>query len=131
MKLLIAAAVAATGVALLSGCATMNEDQCRVGDWGGQGWRDGAEGRQTSRLDDHAKACAKYGVVPNVTAYLSAREALLYGLLFISLAVVAFQLCQLGFGLVDNLVLPPGTRKLELDYVLSESNARTTIDVDM
>ena len=74
MKLLIAAAVAATGVALLSGCATMNEDQCRVGDWGGQGWRDGAEGRQTSRLDDHAKACAKYGVVPNVTAYLSARE---------------------------------------------------------
>ena len=74
MKLLIAAAVAATGVVLLSGCATMSQDQCLVGDWGGQGWRDGAAGRQTSRLDDHAKACAKFGVAPNMSAYLSARE---------------------------------------------------------
>ncbi len=74
MKLLIAAAVAATGVVLLSGCATMNQDQCLVGDWGGQGWRDGAAGHQVSRLDDHAKACAKYGVAPNMSAYLSARE---------------------------------------------------------
>ncbi|NHF72137.1 DUF5671 domain-containing protein [Paracoccus xiamenensis] len=46
--------------------------------------------------------------IPRPRPYLSAREALLYGLLFISLAVVAFQLCQLGFGLVDNLVLPAG-----------------------
>jgi len=74
MKLMIAAAVAVTGVALLSGCATMSQDQCLVGDWGGQGWRDGAAGHQTSRLDDHAKACAKYGVAPNMSAYLSARE---------------------------------------------------------
>lgn len=74
MKFLIGVAVAATGMALLSGCATMNEDQCRVGDWGGRGWQDGAQGRQVSRLDDHAKACAKYGVAPNMNAYLSARE---------------------------------------------------------
>lgn len=74
MKKLIAAAVAVTGVALLTGCATMNEDQCLVGDWGGQGWRDGAAGLQTSRLEDHAKACAKYGVAPNMSAYLSARD---------------------------------------------------------
>lgn len=74
MKLMIAAAVAATGVALLAGCTTMSKDQCLVGDWGGQGWRDGAAGHQTSRLDDHAKACAKYGVAPNMSAYLSARE---------------------------------------------------------
>ncbi|MBA4491445.1 DUF5671 domain-containing protein [Paracoccus sp. S1E-3] len=46
--------------------------------------------------------------IPRPRPYLSAREGLLYGLLFISLAVVAFQLCQLGFGLVDNLILPPG-----------------------
>ena len=74
MKFLIAAAVAATGVVLLSGCATMSEDQCLVGDWGGQGWRDGAAGHQLSRLDDHAKACAKYGVAPNMSAYRAARE---------------------------------------------------------
>ena len=46
--------------------------------------------------------------IPRPRPYLSAREALLYGLLFISLVVVAFQLCQLGFRLVDNLILPPG-----------------------
>ena len=74
MKVLIAAAVAVTGIVLLSGCATMSEDQCLVGDWGGQGWRDGAAGHQVSRLDDHAKACAKYGVAPNMSAYLSSRE---------------------------------------------------------
>ncbi|MFC5372924.1 DUF2799 domain-containing protein [Brevundimonas faecalis] len=74
MKVLIAAAAAATGVLLLSGCATMNEDQCMVGDWGGQGWRDGAAGYPTSRIDDHAKACAKYGVAPNMSAYLASRE---------------------------------------------------------
>ncbi len=74
MKFLIGAAVAVTGMVLLSGCATMNEDQCLVGDWGGRGWQDGAEGRQASRLEEHAKACAKYGVEPNMSAYLSARE---------------------------------------------------------
>lgn len=74
MRFLIAAAGVVTGVALLSGCATMNEDQCLVGDWGGRGWQDGAEGRQQSRLEEHAKACAKYGVAPNRNAYLSARE---------------------------------------------------------
>jgi hypothetical protein len=74
MKSLIAAVVAVSGVILLSGCATMNEDQCLVGDWGGQGWRDGAAGRRVSRLDDHAKACAKYGVAPNMSAYLASRE---------------------------------------------------------
>ncbi len=46
--------------------------------------------------------------IPRPRPYLSAREGLLYGLLFISLAVVAVQLCQLGFRLVDNLILPPG-----------------------
>ena len=48
MKSLIAAVVAVSGVILLSGCATMNEDQCLVGDWGGQGWRDGAAGARSA-----------------------------------------------------------------------------------
>lgn len=73
MKVLIAVA-AATGALLLSGCATMNEDQCLVGDWGGQGWSDGAAGRSIGRIEDHAKACAKYGVAPNMSAYLASRE---------------------------------------------------------
>ncbi|MEN5146299.1 DUF2799 domain-containing protein [Brevundimonas diminuta] len=74
MKLLTAAAIAVSGVALLSGCATMSEGQCMVGDWGGQGYRDGAEGYPSSRLHDHAKACAKHGISPNMNAYMAARE---------------------------------------------------------
>ncbi|GAW41241.1 hypothetical protein SH203_01645 [Brevundimonas sp. SH203] len=59
---------------LLAGCATMSKDQCLAGDWGEKGYADGAAGYPMSRLDDHAKACAKYQVAPNPTAYGSARE---------------------------------------------------------
>jgi outer membrane murein-binding lipoprotein Lpp len=74
MKLVIAAAVAATGVALLAGCTTMTKDQCLAGAWGEKGYQDGLSGYRTSRMDDHAQACAKFGVAANPTAYLSARE---------------------------------------------------------
>lgn len=57
----------------LNGCATMNQDQCLAGDWGAVGYGDGLNGRPLSRLDDHAKACAKHGVVPLEVPYRSAR----------------------------------------------------------
>ncbi|MFE9082855.1 DUF2799 domain-containing protein [Brevundimonas sp. NPDC003935] len=74
MRFVIAAAVAATGVALLAGCTTMTKEQCLAGAWGEKGYQDGLSGYQPSRLDDHAQACAKYGAAPNPSAYLSARE---------------------------------------------------------
>ena len=74
MKALIAAAVAVTGIALLAGCTTMTKDQCLAGAWGEKGYQDGLSGYRTSRMDDHAQACAKFGVAANPTAYLSARE---------------------------------------------------------
>ena len=74
MKLMIATAVAVTGVALLAGCTTMSKDQCLAGAWGEKGYQDGVSGYRTSRLDDHAQACAKFGVAANPSAYLSARE---------------------------------------------------------
>lgn len=74
MKILIAAAVAVTGVVLLAGCTTMTREQCLAGAWGEKGYQDGVSGYRTSRLDDHVQACAKYGAAPNPTAYLSARE---------------------------------------------------------
>lgn len=74
MKLVIAAAVAATGVALLAGCTTMTKDQCLAGAWGEKGYQDGLSGYGASRIDDHAQACAKHGVEANPSAYLSARE---------------------------------------------------------
>ena len=42
--------------------------------------------------------------VPRPRPYVSAREALLYGLLFISLGMIAFHLTQLGFRLIDALL---------------------------
>ena len=74
MKYLIIGAVGLAALAALSGCATMSEDQCLAGDWDQQGYTDGYAGYSESRLEDHAKACAKYGVVPNSAAYFSARE---------------------------------------------------------
>jgi hypothetical protein len=74
MKFVIAAAVAATGVALLAGCTTMTREQCLAGAWGEKGYQDGLSGYRTSRLDDHAQACAKFGLEANPGAYLSARD---------------------------------------------------------
>jgi len=74
MKRILTIAVVSGAVALLGSCATMSEDQCLAGDWGGKGYQDGLNGRAPERLDDHAKACAKFGVTPNPTAYYSARD---------------------------------------------------------
>ncbi len=52
----------------------MSEDQCLAGDWGGQGYRDGAQGLPMSRLSAHAEACAKHGVVPEEAPYRSGRQ---------------------------------------------------------
>jgi len=67
---------AMTGAAALAlgSCATMSEDQCLAGAWGERGYKDGLEGLAQTRLNDHAEACAKYGVVPETEVYMSARE---------------------------------------------------------
>jgi hypothetical protein len=62
------------GAGALAGCATMSKEACLQGDWAGVGFKDGEAGRAQSRLDDHAKACAKAGVVPDAAPYFAARE---------------------------------------------------------
>jgi hypothetical protein len=74
MNRILLAGAAAAALLSLGSCATMSEDQCLAGDWGQQGYNDGYAGLSESRLEDHAKACEKYGVVPNSAAYFSARE---------------------------------------------------------
>lgn len=64
----------AVAVGALAGCATMSQEACLRGDWVGVGYGDGEAGRPQSRLDEHAKACAKAGVVPDAGAYFQARE---------------------------------------------------------
>lgn len=45
--------------------------------------------------------------VPRPRPYASAREALLYGLLFLSLGMVAWHVCDLGMALIDRLIPDP------------------------
>lgn len=71
-RLIVAGALAGAGV-LLGSCATMSQDQCLAGAWDEVGFADGAEGYAMSRLNEHAEACAKYGVAPDEAAYSAAR----------------------------------------------------------
>lgn len=61
--------IAAAGLALLSGCATMNEGECRAADWYQIGLRDGRNGEPANRLASHAEACSEYGVRPQEQRY--------------------------------------------------------------
>lgn len=59
----------------LTGCATLNEDQCRTADWYDLGMRDGRNGYTQSRLAEHYEACAKHGIRPDERLYGDGRRA--------------------------------------------------------
>jgi hypothetical protein len=58
----------------LAGCATLSEKDCLQGDWRAIGYIDGADGRAMSRIEDHAKACQKTGVAPDMSLYAQGRD---------------------------------------------------------
>lgn len=60
---------------LLPACATLDEDDCRQGDWFAIGRQDGVAGRKAGFLREHAKACADYGVKPDQSLWLKGRAA--------------------------------------------------------
>lgn len=51
-------------VCLLSGCATLNEAECKQGDWIQIGYTDGAAGKPEEQLAKHREACARYQISP-------------------------------------------------------------------
>jgi hypothetical protein len=59
---------------LAGGCATLNEGECRSMDWQVIGYEDGGRGHPLERIGQHRKACAKYGVAPDLAAYQRGRE---------------------------------------------------------
>lgn len=59
---------------VLSGCASMNGDQCLTSDWQAIGFEDGSRGYSASRLGNHRKACAKHGVTPDFEAYQAGHD---------------------------------------------------------
>ncbi len=66
-RLLLSAAMA--GVVGLSGCASMNKDECMSANWRDIGLEDGMKGETRMRLGDHRKACAEYRVTPDSKSY--------------------------------------------------------------
>jgi hypothetical protein len=65
---LLAAIVLLPGL-LLAGCATLDESECRTGDWRQLGYVDGLKGYPMSRLAEHEQACARYGVAADRTGW--------------------------------------------------------------
>lgn len=60
--------------AIVAGCATLNENECRTVDWRELGREDGAKGYESSRLGDHMEACGKFGIAPDGDSYRAGRE---------------------------------------------------------
>ncbi len=68
------ASLLAGGVLCLSACSsTMNKDECRAVDWRTVGYEDGVGGYSGDRIGQHRKACAEYGVTPDLEAYQAGR----------------------------------------------------------
>jgi hypothetical protein len=64
-------------VVLGAGCAStpsVSENQCRAGDWQTIGYRDGANGINSSRLLQHQEACGEFAIVPDRNLYLAGWE---------------------------------------------------------
>ena len=53
----------------LSGCATLSEEECRVGDWQTIGFEDGSIGKDVRDIGRHREACADYGITVDLEAY--------------------------------------------------------------
>lgn len=68
-----ASALVLAVLAALTGCASLDEGECRAGHWSELGARDGAQGLGVDRLGDHRKSCAEYGIAPDPGAYLIGR----------------------------------------------------------
>ena len=47
---------------LLTGCSSLSESECRIGDWYGLGYQDGQTGQVRARFRDYQRDCAEYGV---------------------------------------------------------------------
>jgi hypothetical protein len=58
----------------LSGCATMNADECATSDWSAIGYEDGSRGYTTDYFGNRRKACAKHGVTADFQAYQQGRD---------------------------------------------------------
>ncbi len=67
--------LAAALLASMTACATLDKDECLTADWRTIGYEDGINGHVAARIGDHRRACAPYGVKPDLAAYTAGRDA--------------------------------------------------------
>ena len=60
---------------ILAACATLDEGECRAGNWRNIGENDGIAGRTASHISNHAEACAEFGIRPNVAEWEDGRQS--------------------------------------------------------
>ena len=87
-------------------CAPISEDQCRGGDWGAIGLKDGKDGRDISVLSKYAETCGEFGISPDKETYLAARQS---GLTFYCTPQNAYSVGRAGKRL--NNVCQPGIQQ--------------------
>jgi hypothetical protein len=70
-----AAALLTVAATVLVGCSsnTLSKEECRTVDWRTIGYEDGVAGHSGERIGDHRRACAEYGVTPDLNAYRAGR----------------------------------------------------------
>ncbi len=56
-------------ILLLSNCAVMNESECVAADWRMVGMEEGLKGKSALTIGGYRKACAEYGITPDLHAY--------------------------------------------------------------
>ena len=61
--------VLAIAAAILSGCASMNADECLMAVWQVIGYEDGTRGKSSSSISTYRKSCAEHGVAPDFESY--------------------------------------------------------------
>jgi hypothetical protein len=58
---------------ILNACSTLSEKECHTSDWHQLGIQDGCSGLVERRLDDYAKSCKEYGILPDIDQYMTGR----------------------------------------------------------
>jgi hypothetical protein len=54
-----------------TGCATLNESECKTANWEIIGYEDGSKGLRSDYIGEHRQACSEYRIAPDFDAYLT------------------------------------------------------------
>ena len=71
----LALATTLLALGILSGCATMSQDECRMADWYSVGFEDGVRGAGADNIGKHREACAEHGIAPDFDRYQAGRDS--------------------------------------------------------